>query len=241
MIKAAFDDDLCDTMNRELWEDYQETLSAVARGFALGIDQWYNEIARDNPDSVYWKHRGGEPTFATRTDTFQALVNGRIHGDLIQLITKGTNSINSLGKEGALRRAHDEIKEKEPLGDAKLRLKSNVGVKASLTSEGPVMTPDGKVIPFLHGPYWDDPPRHANEVLPIFPGPVECHRLYFTDEEGAITVKFTESEHKGLELTELLRQGTHTYKQLKDQLADPQQHLLLLMVMADMVEQVPSN
>jgi flavin-dependent dehydrogenase len=73
MIKAAFDDGLTDAMKRELWEDYQETLGSVARGFALGIDQWYTEIARDNPNSVYWRHRGGEPTFATRADTFQAL------------------------------------------------------------------------------------------------------------------------------------------------------------------------
>lgn len=239
MIKAAFDDSLPETMKRELWEDYQETLGSVARGFALGIDQWYTEIARDNPDSVYWKHRGGEPTFATRADTFQALVNGQIHGDLIQVITKGTNSVNSLGKDGALRRTHDEIQKKEPRGDARIRLKRNVDVKPSMTLEGPAMTPDGKVISFLHGPYWDDPLKHANDVLPLFPGPRECHRFHFTDDASNIKVKFIDAEHKGLDLAERLRSGQHTYAQLKEQLEPPQKHLLLLTVLSDMVEPVP--
>jgi flavin-dependent dehydrogenase len=239
MIKAAFDDSLSDTMKRELWEDYQETLGSVARGFALGIDQWYTEIARDNPNSVYWKHRGGEPTFVTRADTFQALVNGQIHGDLIQVITKGTNSVNSLGKEGALRRTHDEIQMQEPRGNAKVKLKRNVDVKTSMTLEGPVMTPDGKVIPFLHGPYWNDPDKYSNEVLQLFPGPRECHRFHFTDDESNIKVKFIDAEHKGLELAERLRSGQHTYSQLKEQLSGPQQHLLLLTVLSNMIEQVP--
>jgi flavin-dependent dehydrogenase len=235
MIKAAFDDGLSDALKRELWEDYQETLGSVARGFALGIDQWYAEIAREKPNSVYW-NRGGEQTFVTRADTFQALINGQIHGDFIHVITKGTNSLNSLGKEGALRRTHDEIQRRDPRGDAKIRLKRNVDVKASLTLEGPMKTPDGKVSPFVHGPYWDDPVRHASEVLPLYPGPQECHRFYFTDDENRANVKFTGAEHKGLELADCLRNGQHTYGQLKERLAPPQQHLLLLTVLSDMID-----
>ena len=239
MIKAAFDSAITDAMKRELWDDYQETLGSVARGFALGIDQWYTEIALNNPGSVYWNHRGGQPTFVTRADTFQALVNGQIHGDLIQVITRGTNSLNSLGKEGALRRTHDEIQSKEPRGDARVRLKRNVDIKPSMTLEGPVMTPDGKVIPFLHGPYWDDPEKHANDVLQLFPGPRACHRFHFTDGESQIKVKFIDAEHKGFALAELLRGGQHSYAQLKEQLSGPQRHLLLLTVLSDMVEQIP--
>jgi len=241
LIKAAFDNSLADTMKRELWEDYHETLGSVARAFALGIDQWYTEIARDNPNSVYWKHRGGEPTFVTRAETFQALINGQIHGDLIQVITKGTNSINSLGKEGALRRTHDEICEREPRADARIRLKRNVGVKASLTLEGPAMTPDGKITPFLHGPYWDDPAKHENEVLHICPGPRECHRFHFIDDESKLQVKFIDAQHQGLELAEHMRSGHQTYGQLKERLSAPQQHLLLLTVLSDMVEEVSAS
>ena len=227
---------LSDALKEELWEDYHEQLCSVSRGFAAGIDQWYTEISRDNPNSVYWKHRASQSTFDTRAETFQALVNGQIHGDLIQVITKGTNSVNSLGKEGSLRRSHEEIKDKEPRGDMKVRLKANVDVKPSMTLEGPPMTPDGKVIRFLHGPYWDDPEKHAHGALQLFAGPRPCHRFYFTDGEGEIKVKFIDAEHKGLDLYEHLRSGDHTYGQLKEQLSGPQQHLLLLAVLSDMVE-----
>jgi hypothetical protein len=240
MIKAAFDESLTETEKSELWEDYHDTLCSVARGFALGIDQWYTEIARDNPNSVYWKHRGGQATFDTRAETFQALVNGQIHGDLIQVITKGTNNVNSLGKEGALRSTHDQIGDKEPPPGAKIRLKRNVEVKPSMTLEGPVQAPDGKIICFLHGPYWGDPDKYASEVLPLCGEPRPCHRFYFADGQTDVKVKFVDSEHKGLELLDLLRSGEYAYGQLKEKLSDAQRHLLLLTVLSDMVERAKS-
>jgi hypothetical protein len=236
MIKSAFDDQMPENSKKELWEDYHDSLCSVARGFASGIDQWYTEIARDNPHSVYWKHRGGSSTFDTRAETFQALVNGQIHGDLIQVITKGTNSVNSLGKEGSLRRIHDQIQDKEPPADAKVRLKKNVAVKESMTLEGPFQAPDGRVICFLNGPYWDDPDGHAKEVLPLCGDPRSCHRFYFADGTSDTKVKFIDSEHKGLELFDVLRSGDYTYSQLKEKLGDPQRHLLLLTVLSDMVD-----
>lgn len=237
MIKSAFDEKLSENSKRELWEDYHDSLCSVARGFALGIDQWYTEIARDNPNSVYWKHRGGQSTFDTRAETFHALVNGQIHGDLIQVITKGTNSVNSLGKDGALRRTHEQIHDKEPSPDAKVRLKKNVAVKESMTLEGPIQTPDGRVICFLHGPYWDNPDQHAKEVLPLCGDPRACHRFYFTDGSSDTKVKFIDSEHKGLELFNLLQNGGHSYGQLKEKLSEPQRHLLLLTVLSGMLEE----
>jgi flavin-dependent dehydrogenase len=236
MIKAAFDRSLPDTLKRELWDDYHETLGSVARGFAVAIDQWYTEIARDNPTSVYWRHRGGAPTFDSRAETFQSLVNGHINGDLIQVITKGTNSVNTLGAEGALRRTHREISAKEPAADAKVRVKGNIAVKESLTLEGPYRDAEGRVFAFAHGPYWDDPQAHAHEVLPLCGQPRRCHRYYFTDGESDVTVKFVDSEHGGLELLDLLRGGGHTYGELKARLTDQQQHLLLLAVLSDMIE-----
>ncbi|HKY62339.1 MAG TPA: tryptophan 7-halogenase [bacterium] len=236
MIKAAFDDKLADNLKKELWEDYHESLGSVARGFALGIDQWYTEIALHNPNSVYWKHRGGKPTFDTRAETFQSLVNGQIHGDLIQVITKGTNSVNSLGKEGALRRTNDQIKDKEPPKEARIRLKRNVELKESMTLEGPVQAPDGRMICFLHGPYWDDPDKHAKEVLPLCGTPRQCHRLYFNDDSSDVKVKFIEDQHGGLDLVNMLRSGDYSYGQLQEKLSDPQKHILLLTLLSDMVD-----
>lgn len=238
MIKAAFDASMRDEAKRELWEDYHETLCAVARGFALGIDQWYTEIARDNPGSVYWSHRGGSATFDNRAETFQSLVNGQINGDLIQVITKGTNSINSLGSDGALRRTQAEIDQREPAPEARVRFRSNVAVKESMTLEGPFRSPDGRVVAFAHGAYWDDPGAHAHEVLPLCGEPRSCHRFYFTDRPDSTRVKFVESEHHGLELFELLRGEGQAYGQLRDRLPEPQRHLLMLGVLSDMIETV---
>lgn len=235
LIQSIFDASMTETMKRELWEDYHQALVSVARGFALGIDQWYTEIARDNPNSVYWGHRGGKATFDTRAETFQALVNGQIHGDLIQVITKGTNSINSLGKEGALRMTHDKLADHEPAAEAKVRLKSSVKLKESLTLEGPFIAPDGRKSVFLHGPWWDDPHAHAAEVLPLCGDPTPCHRLYFENGEQH-EVKFVEAEHKGLELVDILRNGRQTYVKLTENLSPPQRHLLLHMALAGMLD-----
>jgi flavin-dependent dehydrogenase len=240
MIKAAFDSELTETEKRELWEDYHDTLAAVARGFALAIDQWYTEIARDNPDSVYWKHRGGAATFDNRAETFQSLVNGQINGDLIQVITKGTNSVNSLGSEGALRRTQAEIREREPHADAKVRWRANVGVKASMTLEGPFRSVDGRVVSFAHGPYWDDPDKHASEVLPLCGEPRPCHRFYFVDGSSETNVKFVQAEHHGLELFELLGVGVHRWGELQQRLDEAQRHLLSLTVLSEMVEVIPA-
>lgn len=236
LIKAAFDPKLTEVMKKELWEDYHQSLVSVARGFALGIDQWYNEIARDNPNSVYWKHRGGKATFDTRSETFQALVNGQIHGDLIQVITKGTNSINSLGKEGPLRATLDKLKDHEPAFDAKIRLKSNIKVKESLTLESPMESPDGRKNVFMHGPYWDDPFGRQKEVMPLIGEPTACHRLYFNDGSSDQEVKFVEAQHKGLDLVNELKSGQQTYGNLVEKISPVQKHLLLHMALTGMVE-----
>jgi 2-polyprenyl-6-methoxyphenol hydroxylase-like FAD-dependent oxidoreductase len=236
MIKSAFDDSIAEHDKREVWEDYHDTLAAVARGFALAIDQWYTEIARDNPNSVYWKHRGGTATFDNRAETFQSLVNGQINGDLIQVITKGTNSVNSLGSEGALRRTQAEIHEREPAADARVRWRAGVAVKPSMTLEGPFRDEQGRVPSFVHGPYWDDPDAHAHEVLPLCAEPRACHRFFFADGSSDTKVKFVEAEHHGLELFELLGAGELCYGELQQRLSEPQRHLLLLTVMSDMVE-----
>jgi hypothetical protein len=117
-----------------------------------------------------------------------------------------------------------------------VRLKKEVEVKKSMTLEGPFQTPDGKVICFLHGPYWDNPQKHAHEVLQMFAQPRHCHRFYFSNGASDTKVKFIDEEHKGLELMQLLRSGEHTYGQLQEKLPPPQKHLLLLTVLSDMVE-----
>jgi flavin-dependent dehydrogenase len=234
LIKAAFDDSLGDDLKRDLWEDYHDILSNLARAFALGIDQWYAEIARDNPASVYWRHRSDKPTFDIRRETFQALVNGQIHPDLLQVITKGTNSVRSLGDAGALVNTMRRLGDEEPGPDARVRLHPSVAVKASLSLERP--EDPSRPVPSLHGPYWDDPVGRASEVRPEFDVPTACHRFHFTEAgRGEREVKFIDAQHKGLALHDQLR-SWQSYGQIKEHATPQQRHLLLHLALANMLE-----
>jgi hypothetical protein len=237
LIKARFNGELAEPMQRELWNDYHNMLSTIGRGFALGIDQWYNEISNQHPDSIYWHKRGSAPTFAAREETFMGLINGSIHGDLLQVISKGTNSIDSLGTAGAMRRTLKLLQDKEPARDAQVTLKSNVSLKHSVTLEAPPVL-NGQPAPFIHTPYWDDPEAHKNDVRPLFPGPIQCKRFYFNDSDGENEVRFFEQEHRGTEIFERLQGRSETYGTLYDSLAPTQQHILIHLLVSEMIQTV---
>lgn len=237
LIKAtlAGEGNLSDGLLRDLWADYNGMLSTIARGFALGIDQWYNEIANERPNSVYWTQRTQTPTFASRAETFAGLVNGSIHGDLLQVITKGSNSIAALGAEGAMRRAYQMLEDREPSPDTKVRLRPDVVLRESVTLEAPPVL-DGRPVSFLHGPYWDDPVGRAGEVRPLFPGAIPCHRFCTADPSNPAQVRFFEQEHHGVELYQRLKRGDERYGALKASLTPAQQHLVLLLLLAELLE-----
>jgi len=237
LIKAtlAGEGNLSEPLLRDLWADYNGMLSTIARGFSLGIDQWYNEIANERPNSVYWSRRTETPTFAARSETFAGLVNGSIHGDLLQVITKGSNSIAALGAEGAMRRAYQMLEDREPSPDTIVRLRPDVRLRESVTLEAPPVV-DGKPVAFIHGPYWDDPVGRAHEVRPVFPGPIPCHRFCTDDPSNPAQVRFFEQEHHGVALYERLKRGDESYGALKASLDPAQQHLLLLLLLAELLE-----
>ncbi|MBI3549080.1 MAG: tryptophan 7-halogenase [Elusimicrobia bacterium] len=239
LIRAALDRAVPQSLARDLWEDYDAILRTVAQGFALGIDQWYHEIAKDNPGSAYWGHRGGEQTFATREETFAGLVNGSVGGDMLQIMSKGTNAIDSLGEDGSLRRTMRRLADREPPADALVRLKPEVRIKESATIEAPPVH-EGKPSPFLHGPYWEDPQARAGDVRRLFPGPIPCHRFYVPEGSNRNHVKFVEERHGGLGLAERLRDGRAAYGELKASLTKPQQHLLMHLMLSDMIDVVPA-
>lgn len=244
LIKAAFDDSLAEALVRELWEEYDETLRSLAHAFALGIDQWYSEIARAHPGSIYWKRRAGISTFDNRRETFHALVNGAVHEDLLQVITRGTREIGSLGEEGALRKSFDRLRGEEPPRAARVELKSGVGVRAGLTLD-PGMPPDAEVpgvkpLAIAHGPYWDDPIGRSHEVSHFFAEPIPCHCFYFEDAPARGRVKFVDGLHGGLALCERLR-SPQVYGTLKDSLPPAAQQLLLHLALAGMLDIQPPS
>lgn len=235
LIKAYFDGEMPESHKRELWDDYDRVLKGLAHAFALGIDQWYAEIARNKPDSVYWAKRGSMPLMDMRRETFQGLVNGGLHGDLVQVITRGTNNMSSLGKEGALSRTLAQLQRMEPSPTARIRMKSNVAIKSSLTLEGGGYSPDGKPPAFVHGPYWTDPDKYANEVRPLFAEPIPCHRFYFSDGSAVDQVKFVDAMHGGMSIYAELRDQAVEYGSFKEKLTPAQQHVLIHLLLADML------
>lgn len=240
LIKTTFDESLSESLRRELWADYDEMLRRIAHGFSLGIDQWYNEIARDNPNSIYWKQRSGICTFDNRRDTFHALVNGAVHQDLIQVITKGTGEMRCLGEEGALRRGFECLLGEEPAPGALVRLKRGVEVRESLTldpgapPEG-CAPPPGKPLSLAYGPYWDDPSSHGDEVEHLFDRAIPCHCFYFEDDSSTGRVKFVDAMHGGLALRDALR-IPQPYGALKASLGAGARHLLLHLALAGMLD-----
>jgi hypothetical protein len=163
------------------------------------------------------------------------LINGSIHGDLLQVISKGTNSIDSLGKEGAMRRTLKLLEDKEPQRDQRVTLKPNVNLKHSVTLEAPAVL-NGLVVPFVHTGYWDDPEAYKGEVRQLFPGPIPCKRFHFTDGNGENEVRFFEQEHHGSEIFERLQGRSETYGTLYDSLSTPQQHILIHMLASEMIQ-----
>lgn len=236
LIKIAFDPQVPEGHKREVWEDYHVFWRNIARSFALGIDQWYAEIARDRPQSVYWRYRGSIPTFDTRRETFQGLVNGGIDSGLLHIITRGTNNLGVLGEEGPLRKTVEQLRQMEPPDTARVRLRASVALRASLTMEDGGASRDGRPSAFDHGPFWDDPIGRAGEVRPLFGDPLPCHRFYFTDGSSEDQVKFVEERHQGLALHAMLRDEAPRFGELKRRLTPPQLHILLLLLLSDMLD-----
>jgi flavin-dependent dehydrogenase len=100
VIRSTFDPSIPPAMKREAWADYQENLQEFARSFALGIDQWYAAIARDNPDSSHWRGLAEYGTLPVRRQTFQALVNVGLSSDLIRVTPRAPGTSAALVRRG---------------------------------------------------------------------------------------------------------------------------------------------
>jgi flavin-dependent dehydrogenase len=168
LIKAAFDERLPEQLERDLWTDYEVLMHGSAHAFAQGIDQWYSEIARDNPNSPYWRERAAESTFDGRRETFHALVNGMLHGDLLQVITKGSRRTDALDERGSLRRSLDTIARELPPPTARIWLKPGLQVRESMTLDPGVPPSSG---PPPGGPPTGGPPTGGPPGGPPTGGP----------------------------------------------------------------------
>ncbi len=236
-IASVFDTKVLEPTRREIWHDYEEVLKQLARSFALGIDQWYSAIARDNPESVYWTNRSRASTLPFRREAFQALINVGLSSDLVQIITRETGDLRTIGSDGPLMQTLDDLIAAEPDIHDLVRLKATVALKPSVTLDPQLGdSEDGRPNPLLHGPYWKDPLARADQVRPLFRIPAPCQRFYFTDRPDAETVRFLDEHDGGLALYHLMSDDWVGYGELKGQLDEVQERLLLKLIVADMVD-----
>ena len=133
------------------------------------------------------------------------------------------------------------IKDKGPSANARLALKSNVALKASLTVDPgrgkAVQNPNASVpLDPAATRYWSDPVRYAGDVACLYPEPRKCHRFYTPSVVDGPQVRFDDSIHGGVALFELLAAKPHARSELDQLLSAGQQALLARLVTAGMVD-----
>lgn len=239
VIQSTLEPSLPEDKIRDLWRDYDASLSDVARSFALAIDQWYAAIAQKHPDSIYWSERATQPAFEARKETFQALINSDLNGDLLRVITQGRGDVDALG-DGALASALHRLHESEPREGDLVRLCAGVTIRPSVTISAlpdvdPAL-PRTRPAAIHHGVYWQDPGRFAAEVEPLFGRVNRCLRFCRNGDAAGRQVKFVEELHEGTALHEALKGPGKSYGELLATLTPGQIFLLQQLRMAELVE-----
>ena len=239
VIKASFDLGVAPNLKRELWRDYTELWRVTAHAFALTIDQWYAAIAHDNPDSIYWNERASNRTFETRMESFNWVLDTDFSGDLLHVVTKGTNKLSSLEQDGALLRTLRLLMEREPEANCAITLKPGVEITESLSVSPHVIEVCGppvheKPSAFTHGPYWQDPARYADDVQPQCPPPRRCFRFNIDRPDYPLSVRFSDL-NEATDLYNRLRDERPTYGRLQQELTAAQWLLLHHLLLTDML------
>jgi flavin-dependent dehydrogenase len=179
VVDASLSGALAEGDIRELWGDYDDTWSTAAAAFATSIDQWYAAIAHENPDSVYWNERASNRAFHERMNSFDWLIDADPGGDLLFVITRGTDDIRQVAPDGPLTAALGRLSALEPAPDAHVSFAPEVTWKRSLTLQSSVFGGSGSALPspWAHREYWSAPSQHVGEVASLFSSPRPCWRF----------------------------------------------------------------
>jgi flavin-dependent dehydrogenase len=238
IIKGSFLPDLPDALGRDLWDDYHDLWAATAWRFALGIDQWYAAIARNNPNSVYWSERASNLAFETRHENFHSLLDGNHEGDLFHVITKGTDRVATLDPDGPFRRMLVRMSQVEPSPESLVGLAEDGSFGAGLTLQ---MRADavgnGRPDVWGHGPYWEDPQGRAAEVERIFGAPTACYRFRAPGADR-LSIVVAEADASARMLVDRLRLGPEPFGVLQRELPPGAWQLLLRLLLAGVVTQI---
>lgn len=240
LIKATFDGGLPCTLKHELWNDYQEGWRAIARSFALAIDQWYHAICDNHPGSVYWGRRGKtEKAGNLREAAFHALVDSGVNPDMLQVIDNRGREAGAAPDETTVE-ALGLVRDLEPLADDVLVIDPELAIKDSVTLDigRPKATQSVRKedpVDVAAARYWLDPIAGANDVAAHYPGPRACQRFYYPGLPERPQVRFEDAVHGGRALRELLLPGPQQYGELAPRLTGGQRRLLSSLCRAGMV------
>lgn len=212
VLRKTFEPELSEQAKRDLWRDYDVEWRGMAETWALSIDQWYHEISRSHPDSLYWSAQARRVGIDNATEgTFQALLNTALIPDLLSIMTKGTRDPRDLATEGPYLRALTaaDAVELEP-GDL-LGLASAARIRSAVAVDIPGFK--GTSAPFDVSQevrdgladYWRDPIANADAAAAPLAETVSCHRIYSADDP-TIEVRCLEREG-GQELWDSLKNG----------------------------------
>jgi flavin-dependent dehydrogenase len=248
VIRGTLELPLPEQQRRDLWSDYDTEWHGMAETLSLSIDQWYHAIARDKPDSIYWKMRGTNPDLGLREQTFQFLLNTAVTPDLLQLLTRGSGRMQDLDRQGPFMRAHALALDAEPRDEMLLSLSPDVEVRESVGVDIPGFKAFIPPPPFdLPEPvkqgiarYWVDPVKSAASAPSPHQEPLRCFRFQLRGQPDGTFVRSVEERDGGLGLYALLARGPQTFGALKREMTEPQRRFLKKLLVAGLVTAEPA-
>ena len=248
VITSTLESDYSDRQKRDLWSDYDTEWHGMAETYALSIDQWYHAIAKQNPDSIYWKSRGLSVDLGIRETTFQHLLNTALSPVLLQVLTRGTRKVEDLDASGPFMMAKAVAMQADPDDAALLSLASTVILRETLAVDVPgfkgFIPGDPSEISDERkqgvAKYWEDPLRNGSATPSPHARPLRCHRFERGDAPEGTYVRSIDERDGGVALYGLLARGPQTMSALRRKLTEPQRRLLTRLLASGMVRVQPA-
>ncbi|WP_255953574.1 NAD(P)/FAD-dependent oxidoreductase [Streptomyces odontomachi] len=222
VMNTTLDGRLPDTEARDLWLDYDRGWHGMAETYALSIDQWYHDIAKNHPDGIYWRTRGTAIDLDLRERSFQALLNTAFTPDLLQVLTRGTRRRSDLSPEGNFRRAEVLADPGDVAPEQLVRLAPGARMRDSVALDVPgfkaFIPPPPFEIPEEAKPavseYWRNVIAHQESVPPPHGTPVPCQRFYLDGAPPEEHVAGINERDGSADLWKLLETGPISYQEL---------------------------
>ncbi|MFG1791985.1 NAD(P)/FAD-dependent oxidoreductase [Nocardia sp. NPDC049149] len=240
VLRKSFDASVDEQTKRDLWRDYDVEWRGMAETWALSIDQWYHEISRTHPDSMYWQGQKRGTALGNATEgTFQALLNTALVPDLLNVMTNGTRDPRDLATEGPYLTALTAADAVELGADDWISLAPQTRIRSGLGADMPGfkgMSPPFEVPQEVRdglGRYWLDPIANADSAPEPLADAVPCHRFY-SSEDSEIEVRCLERDG-GQELWAALSNGPVRWAELAPTLSVLQGRALKRLLRAGLV------